>query len=602
MCTKDKNELEDFINFEDSKSIQYLKTFGNFIPDKGRTPVKIINSPAVGQIISYTIYVNCQFKNLYTVSINDQTPVGMEIIQKSVQVYKVSKNGNRENVTKKLQNSGGIFFIFNFMQVMLGSVDSEYIIEYQCKITIEKKEYINTASFQGGLGFINSNAVVEVSNDNKKIMNKVALTDNIIKSKGVNEYVVNKTGDIIKYSLQINNDNNILTGVTIEDTLPEGVVYVPNSAELKVENNGTFTPITTNDILTVNNNKLILNLGNINKSYLLNYSVKVNKVEESYINQAVINYNTNAYNTEAITSYNRNTGNLVCTKSVKPKFLNKDGSQIVVYSLDFQSQGYFDIDNIKIIDEIDQRVNIVSVSVPKSFTYKIINNSITFLNSLGAIAYGENFSITITTDFIKVPCGTTIKNLVTVNNNKSNTVSVKKGYAFQAIKVDGNSLASLEGATFNLEDNNNKIIKTIISNENGVIESSINSPGIYYLQEEEAPKGYILNKSIVKITITASDIGQTLNLGNIENYKGYEVDIKKIDKNNHNKLLNGAEFSIYNISNNSKVFITNITTAEEGKVKIILPEGKYELIEIKAPEGYSTLSKPIIFDIETDKN
>ncbi|WP_252217626.1 MSCRAMM family protein [Clostridium chauvoei] len=304
-----------------------------------------------------------------------------------------------------------------------------------------------------------------------------------------------------------------------------------------------------------------------------------------------------------MTTKEKDTGIINAEKYVSTEILTSTDNQIVTYSINFQSYGYFDKNFVDVIDNMNNNVKILSVEVLSNFTYSINKeaNTIIFENSNGEISYGDNFSIKIVTDFTNVPDGTTVNNKAKINKTITNTVQTKKGYAFKAVKVDSeNANIVLEGAVFDLKDKSNNTITKLTSNSEGIITAPINSPGIYYLQEVNAPNGYFIDDEPIKFTITPNEVGQTINLGNIENNKGYEINIKKVDKNNPSKLLVGAEFQIYDINNTPNKLITTVTTNSDGIGKVILPEGEYKLIETKKAIGYD-ISKSIEFQVNEEK-
>ena len=76
-----------------------------------------------------------------------------------------------------------------------------------------------------------------------------------------------------------------------------------------------------------------------------------------------------------------------------------------------------------------------------------------------------------------------------------------------------------------------------------------------------------------------------INISEIFEYDYFlkELEVTKVDKDNNDVVLQGAEFEIKNSSNE---VVDVITTDREGKASIKLLPGTYTIKEIKAPEGY----------------
>ena len=151
---------------------------------------------------------------------------------------------------------------------------------------------------------------------------------------------------------------------------------------------------------------------------------------------------------------------------------------------------------------------------------------------------------------------------------------------FQIIKrgLDGKVLA---GARFNILDENQNIIDTIQTGENGIAISDDLIYGKYYYQEIEAPVDYELDDTLYSFEITRND---EIIIREIENEYIYgKLKITKLDKES-SKPIEGVKF---NILDQDKNIITTITTDQEGiAVMERLVKGTYFYQEIEAPEGY----------------
>ncbi|VEF48981.1 LPXTG-motif cell wall anchor domain-containing protein [Bacillus freudenreichii] len=103
-----------------------------------------------------------------------------------------------------------------------------------------------------------------------------------------------------------------------------------------------------------------------------------------------------------------------------------------------------------------------------------------------------------------------------------------------------------------------------------------------YTVQEHAVEGY---ESIV----SGYDITNKLIFG--------EVELIKVDKDNHKNTLAGAEFELQDAEGNK--LQGGLTTEQSGMVTVSgLKPGDYQFIETKAPKGYEKLQKPVTFTIK----
>ncbi len=79
-----------------------------------------------------------------------------------------------------------------------------------------------------------------------------------------------------------------------------------------------------------------------------------------------------------------------------------------------------------------------------------------------------------------------------------------------------------------------------------------------------------------------------------------EVQLIKVDKEDHNLTLAGAEFELQD--KEGKRLQGGLTTDQSGKLSVTgLKPGDYQFIEAKAPEGYEKVKEPITFTIEKNQ-
>lgn len=141
--------------------------------------------------------------------------------------------------------------------------------------------------------------------------------------------------------------------------------------------------------------------------------------------------------------------------------------------------------------------------------------------------------------------------------------------------------ASLDGAIYNLYDENNNLIKelTIENNEAKVNNIDI---GKYYIKEIKPGTGYTLDNNIYEIDLSNTNNNIDLILKNKVIEKKIIIEKKYGDE----YLLKGEKNISFQIYNNNKELIKTITTDSNGLVEITLPFGSYEFIQMNSTEGY----------------
>ncbi|GAB6168341.1 hypothetical protein JCM1393_08010 [Clostridium carnis] len=559
-----------------------LKSIVSSYSYEGSGPSAKIVPPLQGKPITQVIYINEKRSNLNNVTVVDNMPDGTELITDSVKITEILANGDKIDATEKLREN--ITLNKNELKLVLTDTNSIYNLEYSMKIVANKKEYINTAKLTDDNGEnIESKTIVRVKED-----------DTIIKKHSDYETrFVQGIGEKVNYSLYINLNNKDLTDISLEDNIPEGMELLKEEG-IKIgeyDIAGKFNWVTDKYKYNLEANKVSIKFGDSNKKYVVYYTTKVTDRRMTYTNIAKLNYDSTSTSIEDVVRYEVNSGAINAIKKVDTKAIKKGDSQKVKYSIDISCYGYFQKGYIKLTDVLDKNVKIENVEVSKNFTYKIDkeNNSVIVTNN-NDLEYNEKVFVNILTDFTNVPDGTTIENAAAINGTTTNKVTTKKGYAFKAKKVDSdNNNSFLQGAKFSLQDEDGEEIKVLTSDANGIITSSLEDDDKYYLQEIQAPNGYVINNNKISFTINDDDLGSVLDIGNIGNRKKrYEVIIKNVDSEDSNRILKGATFEITNEKGET---FGPITIGKDGIGTINLVPGNYKLSEITAPKGYLKLNE-----------
>ncbi|ABY42036.1 SpaA isopeptide-forming pilin-related protein [Bacillus mycoides] len=202
--------------------------------------------------------------------------------------------------------------------------------------------------------------------------------------------------------------------------------------------------------------------------------------------------------------------------------------------------------------------------------------------------------------YIKVdtPVKVTIDSTNVIEIVMKNTKKVENGQ-FKLLKKDSESGQLLPGAKFDVIDKDGNVVETIITDGKGAALSKQLPVGTYTLKEVEAPKGYEISSSSVRVDVEANKVVtvDVLNKKIVEKVTG-QFEIVKVDANDKTKLLSDAEFEVYKDGKK----IDTLRTDKTGKViSKKLEPGKYTLKETKAPQGYKLLKEEIEVVVEANK-
>ena len=186
------------------------------------------------------------------------------------------------------------------------------------------------------------------------------------------------------------------------------------------------------------------------------------------------------------------------------------------------------------------------------------------------------------------------------------TENYEIGFVYRSNRVDislqdGTNAKEIPGATLVLKDTNDNPITLPKDNRNKTNPwvttnepySLVLEPGDYLLYEEIAPKGYSLQTTPVRITVTAD--GMVINPVVMQNKPLAGIEISCRDGAGESELP-GASLEIRD--SNNKVVDSWVSTTIPHKVT--LEPGTYTLHETVAPEGFDLTEEAITFTVLAD--
>ncbi len=182
---------------------------------------------------------------------------------------------------------------------------------------------------------------------------------------------------------------------------------------------------------------------------------------------------------------------------------------------------------------------------------------------------------------------------ITIGNAPDPWTNSRTEKEFTVEKVSADGGEPLNGAAFQVLDEDEKPIDgKIITTYGG--SGTVTLPlGKYFLQETAAPEGYEPNEELIPFEVTTNG-RNTVTVKNTP--KTGSLTIQKADKDD--KPLLGAEFKIYAAKDKARENPITLITDSSGKaVKTGIPYGSYVAIESRAPEGYELDNTEHTFDI-----
>ncbi|MDB0439519.1 SrtB-anchored collagen-binding adhesin [Clostridioides difficile] len=497
--------------------------------------------PVKNKDVNYSIQVNEKEEELKDIILYDELPEGMTLIKDSVSI--VASNGKEVSDFNVEQGE-------NSISVNFGDIDKAYTVKYKARISDENAKHGNKYK-----------NIARLESDGKKVQEDDATvgvfdrgSDYLLTKGHSGATNITQVGQVINYQISINDDKSPIGNVVITDNIPEGMRLTTAGEAghdfrvVEIPMNGGWTPWSKEKIANnisykteekrnesgqvekvITGFTINLSKEEVESKFFIAYTLKVISIEDSYTNRAVLDANNSQVDKRDEISFKKNSGLISAKKEVDKKVLDGNDNQIVKYKINMSTYGVYDAGQVNILDEVNPALKISNIKYSDNLELKKEagdeNNTIRLVNKyeFKQIKEGEPVQgwVTFDADFTDVKVGETIQNVVQINGSSPPAVeTTKQGYAFEAKKVDSSDKSALEGAKFNLENAFGiVVVKDLVSNEDGIIESSVKNSGTYYLVETVAPSGYEKLKDKIKVEIDRKDIGKIVDIGNIENTK-----------------------------------------------------------------------------------
>ncbi len=178
------------------------------------------------------------------------------------------------------------------------------------------------------------------------------------------------------------------------------------------------------------------------------------------------------------------------------------------------------------------------------------------------------------------------------------TNELKKGQ-IKVIKVDkDNNEVKLEGVKFEVYDEENNLVQTLITDENGeAITDRLRIDKKYIIKETETNKDYALTVDVIEVTLQEDEIKE-IKFEN-EKKKG-QIQVIKVDSENNKVFIPDVTFEIYNSKNE---LVDTITTDSEGKAtsKRLPIDDEYTIKETISNKAYVLTEETQTVILEEDE-
>ena len=185
---------------------------------------------------------------------------------------------------------------------------------------------------------------------------------------------------------------------------------------------------------------------------------------------------------------------------------------------------------------------------------------------------------------------------VTIDSKNPNvTITIEnKPIVVNLGKIDANTKEYIAGATMKLERLDGEMEPIIFISTNSPYQARNLAPGLYSLEEIEAPSGYVGTGSKVTFRVLETGKVQTVNISN---------NITTISVNNRILTVDtkGIEGYTYRLETRDGNIIDEFTTTKDAYTTDTLEIGEYTLKQIEAPEGVIVNDSPIYFSV-SDSN
>ncbi len=619
-----------------TKTVNYISKSGQYNQATGK--------------VDWTIVVNSDMTTITNPEFQDTLPTGLTYVKDSFTV----------NGTSQTPTVNGQMITYNFTSEKTDDkISKSYTIQFSTSVgsvvNNETVSFTNKASLTGDEVPADTTADATVSFTPslfKKVCNQWYGQNDNGGDYGGDAYDV--SSHKIKWKLSVNESMiDMGEGVSITDTLDASQTFLGEDGDVVVYKYVNGSPVAVEGVVTYayNNdtNQITFTFSGfvtdrysiIYKTQILDDAMPQPGEEKTYSNSATISYDnkteTSSATSPKVTGYtvdkkgtilsNTNTEN--GDGAVLKWELDINKNQVLIPEgviTDTLQKGTTLIEDSIVLQELNAdeygnwNVGSVVDANTYSYTYNTTTRTFTFnMPKDSAKAYRLCFNTKVVDTTVTSVSNTakfkgtspTLSNQSTVNGIDTSLIgggiTIAEGKLI-VIKVDENDQAKvLEGAVFEVRDDNGNVYTSDPTDENGItIYDSLKLDTQYYLKETVAPAGYELSTEEYAFEIATGTTDNTITYyyKDAKVSENGSISVNKYDNSSPAKPLQGATFTLYD---ESKTDVIDVQESKSNGVATFnnVPYGTYVLVETKAPSGYimnsSAFEETVIVDA-TNKN
>ena len=251
---------------------------------------------------------------------------------------------------------------------------------------------------------------------------------------------------------------------------------------------------------------------------------------------------------------------------------------------------------VQIVDT-SKVLNKYNIEVPDGVTYELSNNMVVFKSDKAGIYNIKLIPKKNYNDKTYIYDDFSIRTQTLASFGKPNLTELDfkfkvKGKGIININKKDEEENNLEGVEFEVYNEKNEVVDTLVTDKDGKATSKELSLGKYYVLESKELYGFEKDDTKHEINLVSSDQNVSIFKENLDLVnKKIKCEITYITTSGDEKI--DAEFSIYD--KNGTAIYTGKTI--DGKASVELTYGDYVIKEISVPNGYKLNEKEISFSV-----